>query len=141
MEKLQFKFQLLEGSDKEYILCVTTITTQDGHTYKIPNEYYKVEHNVDHVKTATFTKVKKALKRRNQMRNVWKKLRSNLACCISLEIIHLFVLGVLSSSYLAHINFYRKWTFDPYLSRKAALSLANNDFTPPRHWHKSPQIT
>ncbi|KAK9877279.1 hypothetical protein WA026_017671 [Henosepilachna vigintioctopunctata] len=79
MERLQFKFQLLNGPyEKSNILCVTEITTQDGHTYKISDDYCNMKYHVELIETATFTKVKKALKKRNQMRNGWVSLTEEL---------------------------------------------------------------
>ncbi|KAK9882883.1 hypothetical protein WA026_023637 [Henosepilachna vigintioctopunctata] len=79
MERLQLKFQLLNGPDeKSNILCVTEITTQDGHTCKIPDDYCNVIYHVELIKTAKFTIVKKALKKINQMRNVWVSLTKEL---------------------------------------------------------------
>ncbi|KAK9878619.1 hypothetical protein WA026_022880 [Henosepilachna vigintioctopunctata] len=79
MERLQFKFQLLNGTDEKFnILCVTEVTTQDGHTHKIPDDYCNMKYHVELIKTATLTKVKKALEKRNQMRNVWVSLTEEL---------------------------------------------------------------
>ncbi|KAK9872029.1 hypothetical protein WA026_015278 [Henosepilachna vigintioctopunctata] len=79
MERLQFKFQLLNGRDeKSNILCVIEITTQDGHTYKIPDDYCNVKYHVELIETVTFTKIEKAIKKRNRMRNVWVSLTEEL---------------------------------------------------------------
>ncbi|KAK9878625.1 hypothetical protein WA026_022886 [Henosepilachna vigintioctopunctata] len=79
MGRLQFKFRLLNGPDeKSHILCVTEITTQDVQTHKFSDDYCNVKYHVGFIETATFTKVKKALKKRNQMRNVWVSLTEEL---------------------------------------------------------------
>ncbi|KAK9873415.1 hypothetical protein WA026_022477 [Henosepilachna vigintioctopunctata] len=64
--------------EKRSILCVTTITTPSGIRYKIPHVYLKAEYHAELMKTPPFTKVKRAIKQRNQYRRVWINLTNEL---------------------------------------------------------------
>ncbi|XP_045476337.1 uncharacterized protein LOC123682001 [Harmonia axyridis] len=79
MEKLKFTFKMLAASDgKSNVLCVTRITTTDGNTFKIPNEYSNALLHVELLKTAAYTKIKKTCSQRGQTRRVWVSLTKEM---------------------------------------------------------------
>ncbi|XP_064292390.1 uncharacterized protein LOC135309834 [Plodia interpunctella] len=80
MEKLQFKFTLLPGSDgKSNVYSITSITTKDNKVYAIPEEFQAVGHHKEIIKTSAYNKVKNSLKKRFQTRRVWITMTQELA--------------------------------------------------------------
>lgn len=78
MEKLQFHFTMLEATDKSNILCIMSIMTPDNRTYVLPNELKPASLHKAIMGTNVFTKIKNALKKRNQYRKVWIPLSDTL---------------------------------------------------------------
>lgn len=79
MDKLQFTFKLLAAIDgKSNRLCVIRITTPEGRTYRVPNEYITYDNHTELLKTPAFLMVKKSLKERGQFRRVWITLNKEL---------------------------------------------------------------
>lgn len=79
MEKLQFEFAIVAGKDeKSNILAITSISTEEGKNYALPEEWQFVSHHKEILKTNNFSKVKNSLKRRHQTRKVWISMSEEL---------------------------------------------------------------
>ncbi|CAB3244666.1 unnamed protein product [Arctia plantaginis] len=79
MEKYQFEFKLLPGSDgKSNIFSITSITTEDNKVFAIPEELQAVGHHKEIIKTFIYAKVKNSLKKRYQTRKVWITMTEEL---------------------------------------------------------------
>lgn len=77
--QLQFHFKVLCATDeKSNLLCITRISTPDGHTYRIPQEYLNAQSHEELSKTSAFTKVKKSCTKRGQVRKIWITLTEKL---------------------------------------------------------------
>lgn len=80
MEKLQFEFTLLPGTDgKSNIFSITSIATNENKVYKIPEELQSANLHKELMKTSAFTKAKNSLKKRHQIRKVWITMTDPLA--------------------------------------------------------------
>lgn len=79
MDRLQFEFTMIASNDgKSNVLAITSISTEEGKCYVLPEELKPVSHHTYIVKTNTFIKVKNSIKKRHQSRKVWIKLDENL---------------------------------------------------------------
>lgn len=79
MEKLQFTFKVMAGADnKSNFVAMTSISTIDGKTYLIPEEFQAVANHQDIMKTPAYARVKNSIKKRHQTRNVWITLTKEL---------------------------------------------------------------
>lgn len=79
MDKLQFHFKVLSSQDgKSNVLCITKISTPDGHTYRTPQNYLAASSHEELAKTPTFAKVKKTCTQRGQVRRIWVTLTKEL---------------------------------------------------------------
>lgn len=66
-EKLQFEFEVKPTSDgKSNVLCITSITFQNGKSFKMPVELQPVSHHEIILNTDVFKKVKNAIKKRHK---------------------------------------------------------------------------
>lgn len=81
MDKLQFTFRMLSAKDepKTNVLCITSIGTPDGRTYKIPHHCLDACYHEALAKTSAFAKVKKTLTQRGQTRRIWINITTDLA--------------------------------------------------------------
>lgn len=72
MEKLQFEFVLKSCEDpKTNVLCITSITDINNHTFLIPDHIQPVKHHDLIMKTEIYKKIKNTLQRRHEKRRVW----------------------------------------------------------------------
>lgn len=79
MEKLQFEFTLLPGSEGKSNVCsITSIVTSDDKVYAIPESLQSASHHKEIMKTAAFSKVKNSLGKRYQVRRVWITMTEEL---------------------------------------------------------------
>lgn len=79
MEKLRFDFKMRGASDgKTTVLCLTSIGTQDGRSFAIPDEYQPTSLHKELTTSQVYGRVKNTLLKRNQFRKVWITLTENL---------------------------------------------------------------
>lgn len=79
MVKLQFEFAIIPANDpKTNVYAITSITTEEGKCYAIPEEYRVISHHKEIMQTETFGKIKNCLKKRHQSRKVWMKVDGDL---------------------------------------------------------------
>lgn len=79
MDKLQFEFAVVASTDnKSNTLAITSITTEEGKCFAIPEEVRLISNHKEIMKTSNFAKVKNSLKRRHQTRKIWIKLEGEL---------------------------------------------------------------
>ncbi|KAJ8685028.1 hypothetical protein QAD02_020821 [Eretmocerus hayati] len=79
MEKLKFEFTVIAGADgKSNVIGITSITTEEGHVFLMPEELQPAGQHKAIINNACFPKIKNSLKRRHQTRNVWLILDGNL---------------------------------------------------------------
>ena len=79
MVKLQFKFAVIAGSDgKTYVIAITSITSEEGKCFAIPEDVRTINNHKELIKTPNFAKVKNSLKRRHQARKVWIEVEGAL---------------------------------------------------------------
>ncbi|XP_069363441.1 uncharacterized protein [Maniola hyperantus] len=79
MDRLQFEFTMIASSDgKSNVLAITSISTEEGKCYVLPDELKPVIHHTYIVKMNTFSKIKNSIKKRHQSRKIWIKLDENL---------------------------------------------------------------
>lgn len=72
MEKLKFEFIVKSSDDpKTNVICVTSITDVDKHTFVIPEQLQPIKLHDMVMNTQTFRKVKATLQRRHEKRQVW----------------------------------------------------------------------
>lgn len=75
MDRLQFEFTMIASSDgKSNVLAITSISTEEGKCYVLPEELKPVIHHTYIVKMNTFSKIKNSIKKRHQSRKIWIKL-------------------------------------------------------------------
>ncbi|KAI4481610.1 hypothetical protein M0802_013891 [Mischocyttarus mexicanus] len=80
MEKLMFEFRMKGSTDgKTTIPCVTSISTPRGQTYSIPEHLQPLILHTGLAKSQEATRVKKALKKRNQFKKIWIPLTEELS--------------------------------------------------------------
>ncbi|KPJ14273.1 hypothetical protein RR48_05251 [Papilio machaon] len=80
MEKLKFEFTVKPAEDeKSNIICVTSITTTDGHIFAIPLEHQPIQLHKQIMETSNYAKVKKSLTKRHQSRRIWITLTDKIA--------------------------------------------------------------
>lgn len=80
MERLLFEFSVIPSlnDNKSNILAITSITTNEGKCYLIPNELQPINNHNEITKTSAYTKLKNSLKKRHQTRKIWIKLNEKL---------------------------------------------------------------
>ncbi|XP_048515500.1 uncharacterized protein LOC125502044 [Athalia rosae] len=79
MDRLQFHFKVLSAQDeKSNVLCITKISTPDGHTYRIPQDYLAAGIHEELSRTSIFARVKKTCTQRGQVRRIWITLTREL---------------------------------------------------------------
>lgn len=72
MEKWKFEFTVKAAEDpKSNLLCLTSITDVDKHTFVIPVKLQSVHLHEAVLATQTYQKVKSTLQRRHEKRQVW----------------------------------------------------------------------
>lgn len=75
MDRLLFEFTMIASNDgKSNILAITSISTEEGKCYVLPDELKPVSHHTYIVKMDTFLKIKNSIKKRHQSRKIWIKL-------------------------------------------------------------------
>lgn len=80
MEKLRFEFTVKASEDpKTNIICITSITDADKHTFCIPDNLQPAKLHEAVIKTQTFQKVKATLQRRHEKRQVWISLTPEIS--------------------------------------------------------------
>ncbi|KAL4703059.1 hypothetical protein ACJJTC_018197 [Scirpophaga incertulas] len=79
MDRLQFEFTMMASNDgKSNILAITSISTEEGKCYVLPDELKPVTHHKYITKLNTFSKIKNSIKKRYQSRKIWIKLDEDL---------------------------------------------------------------
>ncbi|XP_063897118.1 uncharacterized protein LOC135118607 [Helicoverpa armigera] len=79
MEKLRFEFVVKASDDvKTNIICVTSITDIEGHTYAIPEKLQPVKLHDKITQTQIFQKVKTTLQKRHEKRQVWISMKPEM---------------------------------------------------------------
>lgn len=78
--KLQFEFVLMASPKdlKSNTIAITSITTEDGEQYALPEEDKFIDSHKEIMKTENYNKVKSSLKKRHQIRKVWITLSQAL---------------------------------------------------------------
>ncbi|XP_059045613.1 uncharacterized protein LOC131841306 [Achroia grisella] len=72
MNRLQFEFTVIASSDgKSNVLAITSLTTEDGKCFAIPDELKPINNHKEITKTSTYIKIKNSLKKRHQTRKIW----------------------------------------------------------------------
>lgn len=67
MVKLQFEFTVIAASDgKSNLFAITSITTEEGKRYAIPEEKQAMSHHEELKKTTHYAKIKNSMKKRYQ---------------------------------------------------------------------------
>lgn len=80
MERLRFDFAVkTSGDGKTNIICITSIGTPHGQTYNIPPEYQPASHHQVIISTPSFTKIRKTLTKRHQIRKIWMTLTDDIS--------------------------------------------------------------
>lgn len=75
MDRLQFQFTMIASNDgKSNVLAITSITTEEGQCYVLPDELKPVINHTHIIKMNTFSKIKNSMKKRHQSRKIWIKL-------------------------------------------------------------------
>lgn len=75
MDRLQFEFAVIASSDgKSNVLAITSITTEEGKCYALPEELKPINNHKEITKMSNYTKIKNSLKKRYQTRKIWIKL-------------------------------------------------------------------
>ncbi|XP_045498981.1 uncharacterized protein LOC123696674 [Colias croceus] len=78
MDRLQFEFTMIASNDgKSNVLAITSITTEEGKCYVLPDDLKPVIHHTCIVKMSTFSKIKNSIKKRHQSRKIWIKLNED----------------------------------------------------------------
>lgn len=79
MHKLKFEFKIKAGEDpKTNVMCITSITTQDNHSYAVPERFQPITLHENISKTEIFKKVKSTLLKRHEKRQVWIPVTSEI---------------------------------------------------------------
>lgn len=80
MSKLQFEFMVVASpkDTKTNTIAITSICTEDGRRYVLPEELRYVGDHDELRRTNNFTKLTNSLKRRNQIRKVWITMTKEL---------------------------------------------------------------
>lgn len=79
MNRLLFEFTIVAAKDgKSNVLVITSISTEEGKCYVLPDELKPVTHHTYIVGLDTFSKIKNSLKKRHQSRKIWIKLDKDL---------------------------------------------------------------
>lgn len=78
--RLQFAFEVVASprDEKSNIIIITTITTEDGKTYVIPEELRAITNHTELKNTETYIKLKNSIKRRHQKKKIWFVMTENL---------------------------------------------------------------
>lgn len=80
MERLRFDFAVkTSGDGKTNIICITSIGTPNGQTFMIPAEYQPASLHPVIISTSSYTKIKKTLNKRHQMRKIWITLTDDIS--------------------------------------------------------------
>ncbi|KAF9420923.1 hypothetical protein HW555_002906 [Spodoptera exigua] len=79
MEKLRFDFKMRGASNgKTTILCLTSISTPDGRSFTVPDEYQPTSLHKELITSQVYGRVKNTLGKRNQFRKVRITLTENM---------------------------------------------------------------
>ncbi|XP_044759164.1 uncharacterized protein LOC123316917 [Coccinella septempunctata] len=79
MSKLRFTFEVKPSQDgKSNHIAVTSINTEDGRIFLIPEDFQVAFFHKEICATKNFTIIKNTLKRRHQYRNVWIALTEDI---------------------------------------------------------------
>ena len=79
MVKLRFDFSIIASKDgKSNVLVITSIATENGEIYAIPEELQAVNLHKEIIKTSVYPMVKNSIKKRYQFRKVWIELTDEL---------------------------------------------------------------
>lgn len=79
MDRLQFTFEVKSATDgKTNLVCVTAITTKDGRTFSIPEDFQVATYHTELTKTEAYAKIKNTFKKRHQSRKIWIGLSKEL---------------------------------------------------------------
>lgn len=80
MEKLKFEFVVKQAADgKSNMICINSIATPDGRVFEMPPEFQPADLHHDLKATPNYTKVKKSLTKRHQIRRIWINLTDKLS--------------------------------------------------------------
>lgn len=80
MEKLRFDFMMKCKADgKTNILCLTSISTPEGRTFGLPDEYQPTTLHTELITTNIFPKIKKSITKKGQYRKVCINVSDNIA--------------------------------------------------------------
>lgn len=72
MDRIQFEFTMIASNDmKSNVLAITSIATEEGKCYVLPDELKPVIHHTSIVKTNIFSKIKNSITKRHQSRKIW----------------------------------------------------------------------
>ncbi|XP_043492264.1 uncharacterized protein LOC122517772 isoform X1 [Polistes fuscatus] len=75
MDWLQFEFTMIASNDgKSDVLAITSISTEEGEYYVLPDELKPVIHHKHIVNMNTFSEIKNSIKKRDQSKKIWIKL-------------------------------------------------------------------
>ncbi|XP_041979495.1 uncharacterized protein LOC121733345 [Aricia agestis] len=78
MDRLQFEFSVIASSDgKSNVLAITSICTEEGKCYVLPDELKPVINHIHITNMNTFPKIKNSLRKRHQSRKIWIKLNED----------------------------------------------------------------
>ncbi|XP_050526917.1 uncharacterized protein LOC126897401 [Daktulosphaira vitifoliae] len=80
MSKFQFEFMVVTSpkDPKTNVIALTSICTEDGKKYILPDEFRYMGDHVELRKTNNYTKLVNSLKKRNQIRKVWITMTKEL---------------------------------------------------------------
>lgn len=79
MDRFKFEFMVKADEDpKTNIICITTITDLDGHTFMFPNKLQPARLHDAIIQTQIFKKVKATLQNRHDKRQVWISMNPEL---------------------------------------------------------------
>ena len=80
MEKLKFEFAVIPKPEdnKSNIYGLLSITDTENNSYIMPKEYQPMNLHTELIKNKTFEMVKNSIKKRQERREVWINLTSDL---------------------------------------------------------------
>lgn len=80
MEKLKVQFVVKASTEdpKSNIMCITSITDTDNHTFLIPERYQPVKLHDEIKNTVIYQKIRETLQKRHEKRAVWIKITPEL---------------------------------------------------------------
>lgn len=72
MEKFKFEFKVKAAEDpKSNIICITSITKDDKHIFKIPEKFQPVNLHETIYKSQVYQSIKTTLQKRHEKRQIW----------------------------------------------------------------------